>query len=76
MSGNRPIERNEYGMSSKTIKFCDICKNQIDTIEELYEPMEDNIFGINQEWDLCENCMDSIKLAVKEIIGHLKEESV
>jgi len=58
-------------MSSKNIKVCDICKKEIDIMNELYESMEDNVFGINREWDVCEKCMNEIKLSVKETIDRL-----
>lgn len=62
-------------MSTKYITICDCCGKEIDINKELYEDMQDNVFGVDSAWkDVCETCMCIIRDSVQCAIGRIQKE--
>lgn len=58
-------------MSSKMIYVCDICGE--DTNYDYWD-MKNNDFGIDVYWQICDECMDKIRISIKNTIEQIKNK--
>jgi len=63
-------------LSSKLIHICDVCNKEIDMMTELYETIDQNPFGVEEDWDVCESCMIKIKSSISNIIMVIKSDGI